>query len=115
MDSNKVDMYITSMRDNFNSNDIPIIKASLEKISDDKFIVFQSINYKSPVVAIVLSLLLGCFGIDRFYIGNVLFGILKLITFGGLGIWTIVDWFLIMGATKKVNFKKFMNQVNITG
>jgi hypothetical protein len=28
-------------------------------------------------------------------------GIAKLLTCGGLGIWTIVDWFLIMGANKE--------------
>jgi len=115
MESNKVDMYIGTMSENFKATDIPIIKSNLEKISDDKLIVFQSINYKSPIVALVLSFFLGCFGIDRFYIGNVLLGILKLLTFGGLGLWTIIDWFLIMGATKKSNLNKFLNQVRISG
>jgi len=114
MEANKIDMYIGTMNENFNSTDIPLIKSSLEKIDDAKLVIFQSLNFKSPTVAIVLSLFLGFLGIDRFYIGNVLFGILKLISLGGLGIWTIIDWFLIMGATRKSNLKKFMNQVNIS-
>lgn len=34
-------------------------------------------------------------------------GVLKLITCGGCGIWTIIDWFLIMGVTKDKNYARF--------
>jgi TM2 domain-containing membrane protein YozV len=58
---------------------------------------------KNPVVALVLGLFLGGLGIDRFYIGSVGLGLLKLFTLGLFGILTIVDWFLIMGAARKAN------------
>lgn len=45
--------------------------------------------------ASVLSLLLGWLGIDRFYMGRIVLGILKLITFGGGGIWWVVDMILV--------------------
>ena len=45
-----------------------------------------------------MSIVFGWFGVDRFLMGHVGLGILKLITFGGLGIWWLVDWILI--ATK---------------
>ncbi len=114
MDSNKIDIYLGSMRENFDTLVLPSIKADLEKIDDDKLMLFQTISYKSPTVSIILSLFLGFLGIDRFYIGNILFGILKLLTLGGFGIWTIIDWFLIMSATRKVNYKKFTEQVLMT-
>lgn len=60
---------------------------------------------KSPEVALVLSLLFGSFGIDRLYLGQVGLGLLKLITVGAGGIWTVIDWFLIMGATRAQNIE----------
>ena len=50
---------------------------------------------KSWLVALVLSIFLGPLGADRFYLGKVATGVLKLITGGGLGIWWLIDVYLI--------------------
>ena len=58
---------------------------------------------KSPGVALILGLLFGSFGIDRFYVGHIGLGVAKLLTLGGLGIWALVDLFFIMSAARRQN------------
>ena len=58
---------------------------------------------KSQVVSLILSIFFGELGIDRFYLGYIGTGILKLITCGGFGIWWLID--LIMIATGKLKPK----------
>ena len=50
---------------------------------------------KYKLVAILLSLLFGFLGLDRFYLGYWWLGILKLITLGGFGIWWLFDFIFI--------------------
>jgi TM2 domain-containing membrane protein YozV len=51
-------------------------------------------------VALLLSILVGGLGVDRFYLGYTGLGILKLVTCGGFFIWYIYD--IIMIATGKM-------------
>lgn len=67
----------------------------------------NTFKFKSPTAATVLSVMLGYLGIDRFYSGNYIMGIIKLCTFGLYGIWWIVDWFLVGKEVKRKNQSRF--------
>ncbi|MEB4613448.1 TM2 domain-containing protein [Leucobacter sp. M11] len=56
---------------------------------------------KSFVATWLLSWFLGVLGVDRFYLGKVGTGILKLITAGGFGIWWLVDLILVLAGSQR--------------
>ena len=51
---------------------------------------------KNGLVAFVLCLLLGGLGIHRFYVGKIGTAILMILTFGGLGLWWLIDLIIII-------------------
>ena len=107
MDSNKVDMFLMANNSNFESMDLPYVREELTNVDESKWSVFQITQFKNPTTILIVSLLAGTLGIDRFMIGDTGLGIAKLLTCGGLGIWAIIDWFLIMSATRRKNIEKF--------
>jgi TM2 domain-containing membrane protein YozV len=102
-----VDMFMGTMGRYFSISKIGMMRNRLAKLDDSRLPLIQSLPYKDPTMLLVVSLFAGTFGIDRFMLGQIGLGIIKLITMGGFGIWTVIDWCLIMSATKEVNYNTF--------
>jgi TM2 domain-containing membrane protein YozV len=68
---------------------------------DDRGLLITRWNYEPSVSnkrlapAFLLNSLLGVFGVHRFYVGKIGTGLLQLFTFGGFGLWAIIDHFLL--------------------
>ena len=109
MDAQKVDMFLMTNSSKLPASHIPIIRDRLLYMDESKLIYLQTCDFKDPTIILIISVFLGSLGIDRFLIGDVALGVGKLVTLGGCGIWMIIDWFLIMDATKKKNQEQLQN------
>jgi TM2 domain-containing membrane protein YozV len=106
MDAQKVDMFIMANGKFFESHQINAIRNRLLETDESKWALLSTIQFKDPTTSLIVSLLAGSLGIDRFMIGDTGMGVGKLLTCGGLGIWTIIDWFMIQQATREKNMEK---------
>lgn len=80
-----------------------------KNLAPDQRMLFSSqlsSSLKDRNTVLVLSVVLGFWGVDRFYIGDIGMGLLKLFTFGGCGILWLVDLFMIRGRADDYNRAK---------
>ena len=80
----------------------PALRGRLERM-DTTTANMMFMQMKGPTVSLIISILVGGYGIDRFYIGDIGLGVAKLLTCGGFGVWWLVDLFLIMDRTRQKN------------
>jgi TM2 domain-containing membrane protein YozV len=109
MDAQKVDMYMMMNGKYFEAHQLSEVREKLLSLDETQWNRLQLTQFKDPTTALIISIFGGAYGIDRFYIGDTGLGVGKLLTCGGLGIWAIVDWFQIQGATKEKNRIAFIN------
>ena len=103
---NFADQWLLTNAKYFPEEQLPYIRQRLETLSEERQQAVASLTFKDPILLLIVSIIAGELGIDRFLLGHIGLGIGKLLTAGGCGIWAIVDWFLIMGATREENAKK---------
>ena len=111
MEQNKVDMYIMTNQKYFPAEKIMYIKEKLAAMDENKFAMISTIEMKDPTTILLVSIFLGGLGVDRFMLGDIGMGILKLLTCGVCGILTIIDWFTVSKKTKELNFNNIMTML----
>lgn len=65
---------------------------------------------KSRLTLTLLAFFLGIFGVDRFYAGRIGLGIFKLVTFGGFGIWSLIDFIFAITGSMKDQYGRFIDK-----
>ena len=108
MEQQKVDMYLITNQKYFPTEKIVYLKDKLLSVDDQRFSMLSAVSLQDPSILLVVSIIVGSWGFDRFLLGDVGMGILKLLTGGLCGILTIYDWITVMGRTKEDNFQKIM-------
>ena len=103
-------MLLTNWAEKIPSEKTILLQKELANLDDSAALALSAIPLKDPVLGILLSVFFGVFGVDRFYKGDFVLGVLKLLL-GWLtfGIWWLLDCFLVYRGIKEDNFQKILN------
>ena len=111
MQKEKIDQFIMVNADKFPQLMIEQIRQKLEKLDESKESMLMAMEWKSPKVALLLAIFVSF--ADRMYLGQVGLGVAKLLTCGGVGIWSLVDLFSAMSRARMYNYNKLMMQFGL--
>lgn len=122
MEAEKIDQFLLANEHKFPDYKIPVHR--LLGLAPEKEALLANTHFNSPGTLLLASIFFGFLGVDRFLLSDRVKGFAKLgitafiLTWflvapytniaglpNGLGCVFIVDWFLIMGATKKKNLE----------
>ncbi len=70
---------------------------------------------KSWLATVLLCQFLGHLGVHRFYTGRIISGIFQLLTFGGFGIWTLIDLIMIINGEFTDQYNRPLNHQPVMG
>lgn len=84
-----------------------MLAKQLEGVDEETLAILMAVQFKDPIIGLVLGFLFGVLGVDRFYKGDIGLGVVKLLTcWLTLGIWWVIDLFLVWRGIKKDNAAK---------
>lgn len=108
----QIDACIMAVKDFVPADKILFLRDTLEGADERSYKRISALTLKSPTTVLLFSIFLGGFGVDRFYIGDTLIGVLKLL-FGWLTgyICIIIDIFLCRKKVKEKNLEQVMRSI----
>ena len=127
MEQNKVNAIMMQYKDLIPAEQAYALKEALEKADDKAYDRLVAVPTKNPIVTLILSILAGGFGVDRFYLNDIGLGVAKLllsfflsftgffliVPWLGMLIWPLVDIFLCYKKAKKMNFDALMRAITM--
>ena len=108
---NTIDLFMAKKGDWFPSESIGQIRQKMNDLDEERLMMVTAIEYKDPTIMLIISIFIGELGIDRFLLGQTMYGVLKLITGGGCLVWWLIDIFKIQSMTKEANYQRFISLV----
>lgn len=106
MEKEHVNQFIAMHGNKFTQEVLPSVKRKVESVPDERFDELCAIDFKSPTTMLIIAILLGPLAVDRFMLGEIGMGILKLFTLGLCGILEIIDIFSAQKRTSEYNLRK---------
>ncbi|MDD4501684.1 MAG: TM2 domain-containing protein [Clostridia bacterium] len=106
--SQKADIYYMTNQKFFPSEKLYAVKERLDGMTDEQIQRLMYVQLKDPTTYLLISIFIGELGIDRFLLGDVGMGILKLLTAGLCGILWIYDMVTIQDKVRNINFDELM-------
>lgn len=107
MNSKNIQELLAEYGEYFAEKDLPLIENLLLRYDmDEAREILKKAGLKKPSTIQKVSIFGGWWGIDRFMVGDVDWGIVKFISLGGFGLLNILDIFTLK---KRVQFKNLIN------
>lgn len=97
----------------FDSTVFPQVRQMLVNADESLASTLVSLDFKEPTTLLLLSIFLGGYGVDRFILGDVGMGLLKLFTGGLCGVLWIIDIINIQQKTKEYNLNTLRTALQI--
>lgn len=104
-----IDMFLMGNAKNFPDMSQKMVREKLESLNESQLSSIGAVQFKDPTMMLIISIVGGTLGVDRFMVGDIGMGVLKLLTGGLCGILTIIDWFSISKITKQKNLEILFN------
>ncbi|HMM00463.1 MAG TPA: TM2 domain-containing protein [Bacilli bacterium] len=108
MEKEKIDLFIMQNAKKLPPEQLPFIREKLALYQGDETLLVYGIDLMDPMMLLLVSIFVGGLGIDRFMIGDIGMGVLKLLTGGLFGILWIYDIVTISEKVREKNFLKLM-------
>jgi hypothetical protein len=110
MTKEQIDQLIDMNCDKISPEYVPAIRERLAD-ADEGIAQAAFASCKGEILMMVMAGFFGCYGVDRFMLGEVGLGVAKLLTCGGCGIWAMIDTFTAPARTRKYNSEKILSQL----
>ena len=115
MEQQKIDMFLAQNAEKLPKDKIMVLQDALAKLDDSKAMFIQSLDFKDPTTILIISILIGGWGVDCFMLGETGLGIAKLLTCGGCYIWWIIDMINATDRTRQYNYKNLQEALMMQG